>query len=265
MEKMIMSNVPAKMSGSMFSGLNNLDTKPAETALAPIENTASGSSFVGFFVAKGKRVADIVGAMPGIQEGSPYYYDPENGYTKIDNLRYMVVADSNNNPFAFQAWIERDSENKPVAGTLQRQDFKSKMKESLDALALVFIGDKVVPTNISFGGGKSPAFHKMIEAVSQSAKPEWAEKSPDHKASLAAPFPYRVIGHVTTWMKTVGSGFKMVAAKVNPKPITAGEATILAASLNDPKFQAGFDAAKRRFLFNVESLNKVIAGTKTAK
>lgn len=246
--------VPATINKNMFASIQKLEAPPVAGGLEKTENTNVGTPYVGFLSMKNKKVADIIQAIPGIQESSPFFHDPVEGYKQVNGLRYILLD-------AYQFWAVRDGDNNVVKATETPQQRGGEYTETVETLALVFMGDQLIPVVITFKSGTTPGYHTAKEAVSRASTPEWADKSPDHRIAFdGVPYPkYRVVTSVTTFMAPTQKGHKMIKARGNARPISLGEAGLLAKALENPKFQKDLEACRQTLTYRVKTVKAVVA------
>src|SRR5690242_13215640 len=95
-----------------------------------------------------------------------------------------------------QFWAEVNA-----AGEVLRTSFEEQpkpFKEHIESVLLVYLEDRIVPANCEFRSTKCPAGKALSDALLEASKPTWADKSPEHKATLAVPEPFlRFFGLVT--------------------------------------------------------------------
>lgn len=245
-------------SGSLFASISKVEAAAPQTGIEKLEQTSGGSRYVGFYSGKGDKAGEISSALPGIPKGAAFMYDPVGGYQRLDNFRYHPIA-------LHQSWVKRDSTNTPVAATKKRQDFKSELKENIEAVVLVYTNDgKLVPAITTFKSGASSAGAVASAALEEAGDAKkWGAKSPDHAFSAQIPDPrFRFVVAVKSWSKTFASGFLGIMAKGTVKPTSAGEFGVAQAALDAPGFEAELKSAMSAFKYRVDVLEK-LCGAKT--
>lgn len=148
------------------------------------ENT--GVPYVAFFSLKSPKAGEVKAALPDISEGEAYLRWPE-GYMRklvpfttffVDGVRYYADVDPDNGKIGDSSWT-------PQLDDKGRPDFKSPLKEHVEAALIVVTTDRLVPAKCVFRPSKTPAASKMIKASRDAKTPDWLTYGELYQQSVA--------------------------------------------------------------------------------
>jgi len=146
-----------------------------------------------------------------------------------------------------QYWGEANA-----AGELLRASFTETpkpFKEHIEAVALVYLEDCVIPVNVCFRSTKCPGAKVLNDALVEAATPVWAEKSSQHKETLVCVQPFaRFYGLLSLspqrTSKSTGLTYRTTTCAIHPT--TPAEWRLLKAfSENEDATKMLNDAAQR--------------------
>lgn len=184
--------------------------------------------------------AKIVSKFGTISEGSMFLLN-QNDVVKLDPLKCSLLCYR-------QYWGEVSA-----AGELLRASFKEQpkpFKEHIEAVLLVYLEDRVTPANVQFRSTKCAACHTLASALVEAGRPDWAEKSPQHKETLAVQQPFaRFYGTVTLAPTRTSrqSGMPYTPTRCAVSPTGPAEWRLLDTFSKDPEATKLLDDAANRF------------------
>lgn len=220
---------------SLFASLQKTTAVAGTGDIAPIEIKESGVNYVGFYTNKATKAVEIATALPGIQPGNAYLYEPNKGYTRLSNFRFHLLNRTRH-------WVQRDNQNKPVrVVTTDPGDMYGLLKENFETVILVYKDDgTVVPAMCTFNTAKAKVGQVAEKTLAKVQTPDWFNLSPDHKLTAEIPIPaYRFVMVVNSYVKpSKTGGFPTVHAIGTPKPTSMADLMIVDKSSQSEEFQA---------------------------
>jgi hypothetical protein len=217
--------------------------EPKTTAVVPVESNPGGwlapapepnviappntrTAYVTFASGKAKSFPRMVQAIPDLAEGDPVLVLPEPMLpVKLSPFRFFFPG------YAFQHWTASDEDGAIIATSLAdpgrdaaivdpKTGKDTYYGEHIEACLLVIHGAKLVPARATFKTTKTNGIHAALDALKVAKKPEWADISPAHKATLMAPAPWlRFTVTVTVGpylSKSTGRTSRVAKGKANP-------------------------------------------------
>lgn len=144
--------------------------------------------------------------------------------TRLAPFKYAILT-------AKQYWVAGDKEK--ITGV----SFSEKSHpygESIDAVVLCYVNDKLIPASVQFRTTKCGAVHPMISAFAEATTAEWGKKSKSHELTMACQKPWmRFFGTVMLDKPRTSksSGMVYIPASVVISPTSAAEWKVLAEHL----------------------------------
>ena len=210
---------------------------------APLYQT---NPYVLFVSPKGQTFAKIAQQIPDLQDGDPVLIRGDK-YTRLNPFRYYLIQ-------AFQHFSVVDSLGKILETTLDPETAKNdkarKWAEHVETVLIVILPDgSLVPATCTFKTVKTNAAHKSIEELKAAEDIDsWSERSPEHKASAVAPWPYaRFVSTVTLKRGTSKGGFAFVSANAFTRPTGLADWQALGENFKDDNFKKLCESVYDRF------------------
>ncbi len=191
--------------------------------------------------------AKLVGAFGQIQEGNMYLFAGDEAFALSPaKLGWLCCK---------QYWASVNG-----AGEVQKVSFKempTPFKEHVEAVVLVYFEDRIVPANIQFRTTKCPAAKMLSDALIEAATPAWADKSPQHRETLACQHPFmRFFGIVdlgpSRTSKSSGLTYRTTTCTV--KPTGVAEWRLLDKMSKEPNCTKSLQDAADRFQMRCEEM-----------
>jgi hypothetical protein len=143
-----------------------------------------------------------------------------------------------------QFWVMADA-----TGNLQQasdEEMPRPFKERIESVCILYLEDRMLPVNITWRSTKCPAGKELYDAYEDCQKPTWADRSAEHRESLAAPQPWmRFYGNVTIGAprtsKSTGMPYRPSQCAI--KPTGLPEFRLIQAFNQDKEAQAALNAA----------------------
>jgi hypothetical protein len=202
--------------------------------------------YVLFVSPKGQTFAKVAQQIPDLQDGDAILIRGDS-YTRLNPFRFYLVQ-------AFQHFSIVDSQGSITETTFDletaKQDKTRRWSEHVETVIIVIMPDgSLVPATCTFKTTKTNAAHKAIEEMRAASEVvTWAERSPEHKASSFAPWPYaRFVVTVTLKRGTSKGGFAFVAANAFTRPTGLADWQALAEAFKDDKFKKLCEAVYDRY------------------
>lgn len=141
-----------------------------------------GSTPYGVYInPKSKNWAQVAVTLPGLQEPDVVLFRAKPELPeKLSPLRFCVVT-------GWQYWCVEDDKGNILQASLVKD---RSMKECVECVILAFTSRGVEACRFNFKRTKAEPGRLALKALEQAAQPEWADVSPAHKATLAAPKPF---------------------------------------------------------------------------
>lgn len=217
--------------------------------------------YVLFVSTKGQTFAEVARRLPGLQDGDPVLLrDEGTPPVRLNPFRFYLIS-------AFQHFSLVDNQGKITRTILDvekaREDTANKWTEHVECVLILKLTDgELVPSRATFKSTKTNAIHKAIEGVQAAGNSEeWAQLSPEHKASLAVPHAWaRVLTTVTLKRGTSRGGFSFVAANGYCEPSGLADWQGLAAAFQDQDFRKLCEAVNLRHNERVAEIKAHVAG-----
>lgn len=210
--------------------------------------------------AHNKRTDEFKKIIAAIQrapdEHDMYLMEPDR-VTPLPTMKCHWIA-------GFQRWLLTDESGQNVLDVSSVEKPKP-FKEQIEAVLLVYVGDRLVPANVQFRTTKCPAGKVMFEAAKEVMTPEWAAKSEAHKLTLSLDPPYRFYGVVTVQppRNPKGGGLPYRPTACDIMPTGANEVAVLSKAGQDVEgFQELLSQAAERYSFRKQQLDQIIAKNK---
>ena len=205
------------------------------------------------FAHKGRpdEYTKLVGKFGGIDEGDMYLIEGDV-LTKLPTVKVSPMRIK-------QYWIEKNP-----AGEMMKSSYTEMpwpWAESIDAVVLVYLDDRVVVANIQPHTTKCSGFKVLADALDECQKPEWADKSPAHKETLQINQPFmRFFGEMRVAPPRISkrSGLPYRITQCSIKPVTNVEVKLLKAFVESDHKKSMEDAAARFSLRLKEIEEKLI-------
>lgn len=221
-----------------FTGESNIAT------IAPMHQR---TPYVLFVSPKGQTFAKISQQIPDLQDGDPILVRGDS-YTRLNPFRFYLIQ-------AFQHFSIVDGQGQITETTLDpdvaKEDKDRKWSEHVETVLIAVLPDgSLVPATCTFKTTKTNAAHRAIDELKAAADVDsWSARSPEHKASSVASWPYaRFVTTVTLKRGTAKrSGFAFVAANAFTRPTGLADWQALGDSFKDETFKKTCEAVYDRF------------------
>lgn len=216
---------------------SQLPALPAAPECAVSPYSSGGVPFIRFASHKSPKWAELSAALPGLHEGDPILCFPEPD----DPVKLA--------PMKFFLWSARgyfaelsESDGEILDASWVEDSLRPALKEAVDSVILVFVGDRIIPARCTWRTTKCPAVKLAVKARDRAASPEWGKTGPDYAASLAIDQPFaRFTTTVSVVERTGGKGRKYQLANGKISPASVGDYAVLKAMFADPDQRKLFD------------------------
>lgn len=189
---------------------------------------------------RGDEYAKLVGQFGMVSEGEMFLFEPEK-ITKLDVAKLGLIK-------ARQFWCQKNPAGEVL--TTSWNEMPWPWDEVIEAAVLVYLPDRITVANVQPRTTKCAGFKPLADALTECQKPEWADKSPAHKAAMVMPQPMmRFYGEVTLGpvrtSKKSGLPYRVTQCVI--KPVTNVEVGLQMAFAEDPKSRDALNDAAQRF------------------
>ena len=227
---------PSLFSKSQQPAPSNLPALPSMggnlTGVKPPEPTGAASGYVFFAGQKSPKWPDLAEQFPGLQQNDAILISPDADPIRLGGeVRYFLLD-------AIQYWGQLDGQfhlQRAWMEAPEKQTNGVRVHEYLSLLVLVEHGGELFPATMRVSDAMCQAPYESVRiATDDATKPEWAQKSPDHAASLSIQQPNLRFKTHMTWKPRKSRGnytYFQSVAKIHPT--SAGDAQMLAACAQD--------------------------------
>lgn len=182
-----------------------------------------------------------------VSEGEMFLIEPGTT-TKLDTAKLSLIK-------AKQFWAQKNAAGEILATSFTEMPWP--WDEVIESVVLVYLDDRVVVANCQPRTTKCGGFKILAEALDDCQKPEWGDKSPAHKETMAINQPImRYFGKVTLSDSRISkkSGLPYRTTTCSIHPTTNLEVKLLKAFMESSDCNKAMADAADRYQFRLKEI-----------